>query len=400
MLCQFTFRNFKSYKDETVFDMQAESLPEFKETLLGNGRAGSVLPVSVLYGPNGGGKSNMLEALSCLIATVVKPIYDLGKNSIAYITQMSAPWAPFAFDGTSRSEPTEFEVYFRTDAHTYRYVLHLKNGEVIRESLHRKSLKGGQPALLFTRDGAKITPGRILGSVNTQVNEKMPYLTFLSINYKIDAIRDAQRWFESCLIVNYAESDMEKIIVMMDEEKFKKQIIRTFNDVDVEISDIRFDTEDHRIYFERNLNGEVYELPVESESYGTRKLFSVLPQVLIALCEGRLLIADELDAKLHPKLLRYIVGLFKDKRINTKGAQLLFTSHDLTTMKNTVFRRDEIWFAARNGELSSELYSLYDIRDENGEHVHNTMAYDKQYLKGRYGADPFLQQMLCEEDWK
>lgn len=80
MLCQFSFQNYKSYKTETTFDFQAVAIPEFGSTLLGDEKAGKLLPVGVVYGPNGGGKSNLLQALSCLITTVVKPIHDLEKS--------------------------------------------------------------------------------------------------------------------------------------------------------------------------------------------------------------------------------------------------------------------------------------------------------------------------------
>ena len=109
---------------------------------------------------------------------------------------------------------------------------------------------------------------------------------------------------------------------------------------------------------------------------------------------------DELDAKLHPKLLRYVIAMFKNPKINQNGAQLIFTSHDVTTMRNTVFRRDEIWFAAENDNHESEIYSLYEIRREDNERVNNTAAYDKQYLEGRYGADPYLRNMLTGGDWE
>ena len=136
------------------------------------------------------------------------------------------------------------------------------------------------------------------------------------------------------------------------------------------------------------------------ESAGTQKLIAMLPVLLIALKEGRLVVFDELDAKLHPKLLRYVVSLFKDTTLNQHGAQLLFSSQDMTTLKNTVFRRDEIWFAAENEAHESEIYSLYDIRREDNEHVNNTAAYDKQYLEGRYGADPYLTNMLAGGGWE
>ena len=143
-------------------------------------------------------------------------------------------------------------------------------------------------------------------------------------------------------------------------------------------------------YTQRTVNGKLYELPFDDESDGTKKLIAALPVILLALEEGRLVIIDELDAKLHPKLLRYVISFFKNRRLNAKGAQLLFTSHDMTTMRNTVFRRDEIWFAASDENHESEIYSLYEIRREDNERINNTAAYDKQYLEGRYGADPFL----------
>lgn len=142
------------------------------------------------------------------------------------------------------------------------------------------------------------------------------------------------------------------------------------------------------------LRDRLYELPFSSESDGTRKLFAALPVILLALKEGRLLIVDELDAKLHPKLLRYVIRLFTTPEINKNGAQLFFTSHDVSTMKNSIFRRDEIWFAALDEDNSSEIYSLSELRKENKEPINNTAAYDKQYLEGRYGADPYLTNMM------
>ena len=138
----------------------------------------------------------------------------------------------------------------------------------------------------------------------------------------------------------------------------------------------------------------LYELPFSQESDGTKKLISALPVLLLALQEGRLVIIDELDAKLHPKLLRYVISLFKSKEINKYGAQILFTSHDMYTLKNTVFLRDEIWFAAETPSHESEIYSLHEIRGEDNDRIKNTAAYDKQYLEGRYGADPYLSNML------
>ena len=169
------------------------------------------------------------------------------------------------------------------------------------------------------------------------------------------------------------------------------------NDMGIGITGYRFDQQSNEFYLQRTLNDTLYELPFSSESDGTRKLFAALPVILMALKEGRLVIVDELDAKLHPKLLRYVIRLFTNPEINRNGAQLLFTSHDMSTMKNSIFRRDEIWFAALDEENSSEVYSLSELRKENNDPINNTAAYDKQYLEGRYGADPYLRNMLSWE---
>jgi hypothetical protein len=166
------------------------------------------------------------------------------------------------------------------------------------------------------------------------------------------------------------------------------------NDMGIDISGYRFDSGRNEFFLQRIMQNTVYELPFSSESDGTRKLFAALPVVLMALKEGRLMVIDELDAKLHPKLLRYVIRLFTNPEINRHGAQLLFTSHDMSTMKNSIFRRDEIWFAALDETNSSEVYSLSELRRENNEPINNTAAYDKQYLEGRYGADPYLRNML------
>lgn len=402
MLCQFSFKNFKSYKNETTFDFQAAKLPEFKESLICADKSSDILPVGVIYGPNGGGKTNLLQALCCLISTVVKPINDLEKNSVSVILQQRIPCQPFEFDNTSKEEPTEFQIFFRTKGYEYRYYIALFRDEVVSETLDRKKLGGKRPAHIFERNLDGITLGASINkkNINRDVNGKMPYLSFLAINYNLPIIADVQEWFESCVIRNYANPMAEHQIMLSDKKEFKQHIIRLMNDMGIDITGYRFDNAENQFYLERMIQNTTYELSFVNESDGTKKLFAALPVILLALETGRLLIIDELDAKLHPKLLRYVISMFKNKKINKNGAQLLFTSHDMTTMKNTVFRRDEIWFAAINEDHESEIYSLYEIRREDNERVNNTAAYDKQYLEGRYGADPYLQNMMNGGDWK
>uniref|UniRef100_UPI004025E76B AAA family ATPase n=1 Tax=Gemmiger formicilis TaxID=745368 RepID=UPI004025E76B len=402
MLCQFSFQNFKSYKEETTFDFQAAAIPEFSASLLGEEKSGRLLPVGVVYGPNGGGKSNLLQALSCLITTVVKPIHDLEKTREDIVIQQKAECEPFLFDDTSHDKPTEFQVYFRQGKNEYRYYLALKEDEVVSEALYWRAIGGRKTGTVFEREGSNITLGVSINkaSINTSVNPKMPYLSFLAINYDIPVIAEVQKWFESCVIRNYANPVVDSTVMISKNDDVKKRIVQALNDMGIDLTGYRFDENEKQLYTQRTVNGKSYELRFMDESDGTQKLIAVLPVLLMALREGRLVIIDELDAKLHPKLLRYVIAMFKNPKINQNGAQLIFTSHDVTTMRNTVFRRDEIWFAAENDNHESEIYSLYEIRREDNERVNNTAAYDKQYLEGRYGADPYLRNMLTGGDWE
>lgn len=359
----------------------------------------ALLPVSAIYGPNGGGKTNLLQALACLISMVVRPVAELEKNRQRIILQYGVSCVPFLFDNDSKVEPTEFQIYFRQSGREYRYYISVHEGAIISESLYWRNIGGKRIGTVFEREREKIKLGTSISKsgINKMVNPRMPYLSFLAINYNLDVITDVMTWFESCIVQSYAIPEVDNRVLLVDEEKTKRRIITVLNDLDIDICDYRYNAEERQLYTGRMVDGEYYELPFAVESDGTKKLLAALPILLLALQEGRLVVVDELDAKLHPKLLRYIIKLFKNPDYNKLGAQLIFTSHDLTTMKNTVFRRDEIWFAALDDKHESEIYSLYDVRDEDDRHVNSTAAYDKQYMEGRYGADPYLQNMLGGE---
>ena len=399
MLCQFSFSNFRSYRDETTFDFQAATLPEFKDSLIRTEKGNDILPVGVIYGPNGGGKSNLLAALGCVISLVTEPVYELGKNHARFIMQQKIPCVPYLFDKNSREDPSSFQLFFRIGEYEYRYYIVLLRGEITKETLYRRKLGASRPGRIFERNLEDISLGTILGSknINTEVNAKMPLLSFLAINYSIPVIAEVIRWFEECIIRNYASPLAEQQILLSDDDVSKKQFLIMMNDMGIGITGYRFDQQSNEFYLQRTLHDTLYELPFSSESDGTRKLFAALPVILMALKEGRLVIVDELDVKLHPKLLRYVIRLFTNPEINKNGAQLLFTSHDMSTMKNSIFRRDEIWFAALDSDNSSEVYSLSELRKENNDPINNTAAYDKQYLEGRYGADPYLRNMMSWE---
>ena len=169
--------------------------------------------------------------------------------------------------------------------------------------------------------------------------------------------------------------------------------------MDLDIDDFRIEEEDNNrieIYTKHIVDGNDIELKLAEESSGTKKIFGLLPFVANSIVNGNTLVIDELDAKIHPVLLKYIIELFSDKEKNRHGSQLIFTSHDLSTMNNEVFRRDEIWFVAKGKSQNSKLYSLVEFKNDKGESVRKDAKYDKQYLEGKYGADPYLRKII---DW-
>ena len=285
MLCQFSFQNFKSYKDETTFDFQAAAIPEFSASLLGEEKSGRLLPVGVVYGPNGGGKSNLLQALSCLITTVVKPIHDLEKTREDIVIQQKAECEPFLFDDISRDKPTEFQVYFRQGKNEYRYYLALKEDEVVSEALYWRTIGGRKTGTVFEREESNITLGASINkaSINTSVNPKMPYLSFLAINYDIPVIAEVQKWFESCVIRNYANPVVDSTVMISKNDDVKRRIVQALNDMGIDLTGYRFDENEKQLYTQRTVNGKSYELRFMDESDGTQKLIAVLPVLLMAL---------------------------------------------------------------------------------------------------------------------
>ena len=202
MICQFSFKNFMSYRDETVFDFQAAAIPELSESVISREKMSDLLPVGVVYGPNGGGKSNLLKAFACLVWTVVKPVADLGKTREPLILQLGVDCIPFLLDDKSRNESTEFQVFFRTNGNEYQYNLAIRKEEIVSESLSWRTIGGKKTGVVFERDFSEIDLGASINkiSVNKQVNPKMPYLSFLAINYDFPVIAEVIYWFESCII--------------------------------------------------------------------------------------------------------------------------------------------------------------------------------------------------------
>lgn len=142
----------------------------------------------------------------------------------------------------------------------------------------------------------------------------------------------------------------------------------------------------HSIY---NGTGTIsnYDLNIREESDGTRRFLDLIIFALKAFDKGSLIIADEIDANLHPLLIKHILFLFNSEFFNSKGAQLIFTTHNTYLLDLDTLRSDQIWFTEKNEkDAVTDLFSLYDFSEDSDAEI------EKGYLLGRYGAIPFIKE--------
>ena len=403
MLCQFTVKNYKSIRDEITFDMQAAAISEHDNKIIKDIDGESFLPISAIYGPNGGGKSNVLEALHTLDSKVLRPLCATCDKADCDYKARKIPVEPFAFSEQAKEEPTEFELFFRTTKAEYRYILHVKEDEVVYESLDRVKMDTGRRSALFRRDTESTELKGIFGKlkISEDLSATLPLISYLGITYKKnEVVKDVLNWFEDAIdFLNYGNPYQEMRTAIAKSEDIKHLVLNMIKEMDLDIEDFRIEEKDNdriEIFTKHTVDGYSAEITLSEESSGTRKLFGLLPFIAKSLIYGTTLVIDELDAKIHPMLLQYIIKLFTDMSINKNGGQLIFTSHDLSTMNNEVFRRDEIWFVAKGRGQNSGLYSLVEFKNDKGESVRKDAKYDKQYLEGKYGADPYLKKII---DW-
>lgn len=398
MLCQFSVKNFQCIKDEITLDMQATNISENQETILSDADGENFLPLAVIYGPNGGGKSTVLRALYALACKIMRPICAVScDNEDCIKSSEHISIEPYAFSKDTIKAPTEFELFFRTKTHEYQYQVSILKDKIVSEALFKKTLTEiSRYTEVFHRRGSKnIILHGSLRTYNVQdVSDTLTLISYFGITHRRNAIiKDIINWFDDSIdFINYGNPREDAQIAVVNKASDKSLILKMLSEMDIDVSDYRIEKEDDklRLFTIHKVKNEQYELPFGDESNGTIKVFGLLPYIANSITQGTTLVIDELDAKLHPMLLKYIIQLFNNPEINTHNSQLIFTSHDLTTMNSENFRRDEIWFIAKGLDQTAHMYSLVEIKER------KEASFGKHYLEGQYGADPYLKRII---DW-
>ena len=403
MLIRFSFKNFKSFKNENCLDMEATSLKEH-EYNVAKTENGEYLKVSAIYGANASGKTNVLQAFDYMKKRILVSD-DSKKNSPIDEENI------YSFMINNDPIALEVEILAKNNK-IYKYGFEVLKDTIISEWLFEKRVNKFYAIFERENNNVSMKPNKISDLVN--IDERT---LFLNIYSKIDRnnedFSNVYDWFVNSMYLDLGNPNFERFInnrvslKILSDENYKKELLKFIKTFDSGIEGIRTTPDSIEAVksnngiidievLHRGENGELKALPFYLESNGTRKMFHLFDFFMDALKNGMVLFVDELDAKLHPLLTRYIINLFHNSDTNKGNGQLIYSTHDTVNLNKETFRRDEIWFAEKDKDGISEIYALSDYileDDKNaGKKVRNDATYNKDYLTGRYGAIPVLEE--------
>ncbi|MDF7665356.1 ATP-binding protein [Bifidobacterium sp. ESL0745] len=423
MLIDFSFSNFRSFRDEQAFSMSSSDTKLPPST------------VTAVYGANASGKSNFLKAMGSM-ATLVRLSYSQG-------SQISGvPREPFLLSDfqNGQGEPSMFLAEFvAADGQKYNYWFTFDSQKILSESLSvYKKLNGRlstRSTKLFERgeDQTNIDFGNAFGpsGLLQQTMNNRPNALVLSAAAAA-GIPSIQTVFDFFMPDNYfygeaSQSQMEMNYVAQQLEqhtKFSKNLTKLLRYADFGINNVRavpvnfnsisdsfsqFKKQMHesigadeekldqllgqnpkqiQLQFEHTgANGIKRQFIQGQESQGTIGAMSFFSVALRQLSHQSVTLVDEIDTSLHPTLVKELVSLFVDPETNPHGSQLIFTTHDTTLINasgdsNRLLKGDQIWFVEKGQDGASEIYPATDMKLRSKENI------GKNYMNGVYGAVP------------
>lgn len=395
MIEEISFKNILSFKGETILSFEAtgdKSIEADHVVAMPNGTR--LLKLAVVVGANASGKSNIIYALEALHGfwTANPPTMDSPTGV-----------EPFLLDRFSPKEPSEFSLKVWIDGVRYWYQVKLTAKTVLLEKL--SYYKTVQPIMVFERS---LDEGQSIIKINPSVQkidaeaQKMLSLNCLPnmsvfaargrINMKFEHVDKIRRWINfSFMPAVHPNTNMTNLArrILKDNEKFKSHMLNFLNIADFNITALNEDEEEgdqKKISFEHTVeNGrgrEIYDLNLEHQSEGTRRLLGVEAAMYELIQRGGFLMIDEMDASLHPDVMEYILRQFL---LESSGPQLLITTHydGLLRTIDDLIRKDNIWFTEKDRSGISHLYSLVEFKGLN-----KIAHIDRAYRNGVFGALP------------
>lgn len=404
MLIRFSFKNFKSFKDENCLDMEATSLKEHDYNVAKTDST-EILKVSAIYGANASGKTNVLQAFSYMKKRIL----------VSDDSKVNSPMDEeniYSFMINDNPISLEVEILAKNNK-IYKYGFDILKDKIISEWLYEKRINKFYE--IFERNNNNVQIMKVKNKLFdlANIDDKSLFLkSFRAIDKSNEDFNSVYEWFMNSNYLDLGDPKFEDALNkrislrIVEDEKYRNELLAFIKTFDATIDSINISPASLEEI--KNTNGVVkvelvhnYEdgkkaLPISLESNGTMKMFHLFDFFMDALKNGMVLFVDELDAKLHPLVTRYIINLFHNGEKNIGNGQLIYSTHDTVNLNKETFRRDEIWFAEKDKNGISEIYSLSDyiMEDENGnaKKVRNDATYNKDYLTGRYGAIPVLEE--------
>lgn len=424
MLIQFSVENFRTFKEKATLSLVASNydketrakenihfIPKYDLRLLKS---------AVLYGANASGKSKFIEALMFMKGFAISSSKESQKGDEISVE-------PFRLSVESENESSEFEVQFIHKEVFYRYGFEVNKKQVISEWLYYRPKT--KEVELFYRDNQSFEiHSRIFKKGAIGVKERLirdnALLLSLAAQLNDSIAIDVIDWFKNLGVISGLKEEGYQGYTMgqAQDPKHKKRILDLLKAADLGIQDIKVEVLDidrlpkdltkeikdrilkeakednvefysdvltsHKKFdkFKKHVENVNFSLE-DDESSGTRKFFALTGPILDVIENGYTLVVDELDSKLHPNLVCKIVSLFNSVDLNPKNAQIIFNTQDTNLLSSGLFRRDQVWFTAKDKFGEARIYSLADFKSGD---VRKTEAFEENYVRGKYGAVPFL----------
>lgn len=390
-----------------------------------------LLKSGAIYGANASGKSNLVKALDFMKWFMVNSSKETQiKDKISI--------EPFRLSTETEKEPSFFEIVFLLDQQRYRYGFEVNRDRVVSEWLFYVPSK--RETKLFERslDEFKIIKKYGAKGIKEITRDNALFLS-VSAQFNVEIATKIIGWITEQLnvIPELSESDLYQLKMSTFDDSQNlgkwKAILDLIKNLDLGIEDvvtdqfpiaigedgsITFDIEESKIINNsvihssggqgkiiqtkhRKFDGEgnyvedeIFSLE-HNESQGTQKVFALAGMLIDTVKNSQVLVIDELDSKLHPLISLTIIGLFNSKYLNPHNAQLVFTTHDTFLLDKDLFRRDQVWFTEKDKYSATDLYSLVEYEDSRNS---DDVSYKNEYTNGRYGAIPFLEDLMFEND--
>lgn len=414
MLIQFSFKNYKSFRDEATLDLSAAKMTEFSDRVVSEGND-KILPMAAIYGANASGKSNIYNAFGYMADYVIES-FKYGDEEEKFEEYRPTP---FLFDSVSNDAESSFEVYFTIPGDkaekTYNYGFCVDRHGVTEEWLNVKAKTARKYASVFYRSTEEDTldlsglPKSSRDNIQVAL-EKQVLIVSLGAKLKVNKCKDIRDWFMANEFADFGDPFTNFFLSrrlpkgFVDDNSVQKKVIEYFASFDEHIKDFEIEKlpndadskeETYKISsLHKKIDSDTFAaIPLSMESAGTLKMFALYPELQDVLKKGSVFFIDELNARLHPLLVRNFLLTFLNPEINTRHAQLIFTTHDTWQLSNQLLRRDEVWFTEKDEQGISKLYSLADFVDESGARIRKDESYEKNYLIGKYGAIPTLKSI-------